>query len=156
MKLTYEVNRITSFRMIRIMKLRVKLKSKLSVNLIYLGILHLLHWKICSIYLLKTGFNATNVKNDVKAVLREKDYLLVICELSKLFLFYVTSLFQNLFRRFKEFKDSKVFIYFYVFLHINWWSVLPLNFRVNRIIVYFFFIFTLCNKNIMFIYYFII
>ena len=33
MKLTYEVNRIISFRMIRIMKLRVKLKIKSKPNL---------------------------------------------------------------------------------------------------------------------------
>jgi len=50
------------------------------------------------------------VKNDAKAVLKEKDHLLVICVLSRLFLFYITSLFQNLFRRIQR-------IYLFIFIY---------------------------------------
>ena len=71
MKLTYGVNQITSFGVIRIMKLGVKLKIKSKPNLCRLIGIAFIALKNLSIHL-SAEFNATKLKRDAKAVLEEK------------------------------------------------------------------------------------
>jgi len=143
MKLTYGINRITFFGGDSIMKLG-KLKIKSKPNLCRM-VLHLLHWKICPSTCRR--LDSTNMKNDAKAVLKEKDHLLVIYVLSRLFLFYITSLFQSLFRRIQRFQRIYLFIFIYKLMirfASQFWSELD-----NCL----FFIFALCNKKYYILFY---